>query len=187
MNKPSECKDIYYSNAHKYMLYAAAEKTLKNTHFGTLVDLDDLVNAGWLRCLRRRSKEKLKGCFTILHKCMQNNWFELMEDHSVFIHKKYFDRVTHTSIEEIENPEEYQILHISNNSDADIALEIDNIFSLNINPKYLEVLKCVYLEEKENNEVAIAIKCPLHNVPLLKWEAIVAVQQALHIDVKGIK
>jgi len=167
------------------MLYAAAEKILKETDFGTSVDLDDLVNIGWLLCLRRRPKERLKGCFTTLYRCMKKEWFELVQDHSVFIHKKYFKCAKQTPIEDMRNPEEFNHFQIKDNP-MDINLEVESIFSSGVNPKHLQVLYYTYLEEKSNSEVATLLKCPLRYIPLLKWEAIAATQQALHINVKGI-
>ena len=183
MNKPSKCKDIYFSDDHRYMLYAAAEKTLKMKAYGTLVDLNDLVNIGWLRCLRRLPKKKLKGCFTILYQIMEQYYFEYAQDHSIFIHKQHFKNKKQTPLETIQNREDYKSLYTQQIPYVDPSQKIDAIFSLNINPKHLEVLKYFYLEEKTNSETAALMDCPEKHIPLLKWEAIVAIQQKLHINV----
>ena len=183
MNKPSKCKDIYFSKDHMYMLYAAAEKILKIKAGGTLVDLDDLVNIGWLRCLRRCTEKKLKGCFSNVYRVMNRFYFEYIQDHSVFIHKKHFKNKKQISLEELQDPEDYKSLHDSDNKHTDISQKIDAIFSLAINPKHLEVLRYIYLEEKTHIETAIIMECNRNDIPLLKWEAIVAIQQKLHINV----
>ena len=114
---------------------------------------------------------------------MNRFYFEYAQDHSVFIHKQHFKNKKQISLEELQDPEDYKSLHDSDNKHTDISQKIDAIFSLNINPKHLEVLKYFYLEEKTNSEIAALMNCPKKHIPLLKWEAIVAIQQKLHINV----
>lgn len=184
MSKTNQSEAIYFSDDHMYMLYAAAEKTLRMKTYGTIVDLDDLVNAGWIECLRKLPKKKLEGCFTNLCLKMMNSCIEYTQDHSIFIHKKYFRKKKQTPFEEIQNPENYKSLYTSNSLYAHASLEVDNIFSLDVNPKHLKVLKHVYLEEKNYTETAIDMNCNRHKIDLLVWEAIVAIQQALNIKMK---
>ena len=67
------CKRIddynYWSDQHHALLVYCAEKALRIFSKGNGVEIDELVNVGWIRTLRRRRPEELKGCgsFTILH------------------------------------------------------------------------------------------------------------------------
>ena len=67
------CKRIddynYWSDQHHALLVFCAEKALRIFSKTYGVEIDELVNVGWIRTLRRRKPEELKGCgsFTILH------------------------------------------------------------------------------------------------------------------------
>jgi len=67
------CKRIddyhYWSDQHQALLVFCAEKALRIFSKGNGVEIDELVNVGWMRTLRRRKENELKGCgsFTILH------------------------------------------------------------------------------------------------------------------------
>jgi hypothetical protein len=67
------CKRIddynYWSDQHHALLLFCAEKALRVFSKGNGVEIDELINVGWVRTLRRRKENELKGCgsYTILH------------------------------------------------------------------------------------------------------------------------
>jgi len=70
-----------WSQDHEKLLNYCAKKVLRRSRHHNYVDVDELVNVGWLKNLRRRKPGQLKGCatFTIanmnecLHKSITGN------------------------------------------------------------------------------------------------------------------
>lgn len=62
---------MYWSNQHAALLYAMAEKVMDSQfQRRSWVDPDDLVNTAWLRALRHRPADRLRGCATYVRKIM---------------------------------------------------------------------------------------------------------------------
>ena len=71
MTRPRQSDANYWSNQHHALLRFCAAKVLSRhgPGRGTMVEVDDLVNHGWMRTLRLRDENHLHGCgtFTIFH------------------------------------------------------------------------------------------------------------------------
>ncbi|HUV65670.1 MAG TPA: hypothetical protein VMW24_17370 [Sedimentisphaerales bacterium] len=59
----------YWSEQHQALLVFCAKKAMRIFVIDNTVELDELISVGWIRTLRRRPSDRLKGCasFTISH------------------------------------------------------------------------------------------------------------------------
>jgi hypothetical protein len=57
---------VFWSDQHEKLLRTAAQRVLRRYHGTCGLSLRELMNEGWLRCLRLRPENRLKGCFSFL-------------------------------------------------------------------------------------------------------------------------
>jgi len=79
----------YWSDEHAKLLYYCAKKVISAHPNRNLFEIDDLVNTAWLRILRRRKSDKLKGYTNCVLQTMYTELYYVLSGHTKYKHKKY--------------------------------------------------------------------------------------------------